>query len=66
MPADRYAHLDAYADCGLGSDELGMRRFTRLSERLRQSEPPAAGMGGPGADRELLLGAGGLVDDFNR
>lgn len=30
----RYANLDSHADAGLGAEELGMRRFTRPSERM--------------------------------
>ncbi|MYR07458.1 hypothetical protein GTV32_14600 [Gordonia sp. SID5947] len=34
MVADRYAALEAHADAGLGAEELGTRRFTRICERL--------------------------------
>ena len=41
--ADRYADLNAHADAGLGADELGTRRFTRICERAelrRDSKKP--------------------------
>lgn len=30
---DRYERLEHHADAGLGADELGVRRFTRPTER---------------------------------
>lgn len=33
----RYTDLESHADCGLGADENGVRRFTRLFERAEQA-----------------------------
>lgn len=38
---DRYAHLDAQADCGLGAEEPDIRRFTRRSEMTVPPVHPA-------------------------
>lgn len=37
MTVSRYTDLESHADCGLGADENGVRRFTRLFERAEQA-----------------------------
>jgi len=33
---DRYEHLARHADAGLGSAELGLRRFTRWADYIEE------------------------------